>query len=126
MSRARAHFLSHPSPNFRRELPLMAFRLPSRVSRAGVLVAFGGTVLLTLAFVYERRVSGAPLRLGRDEDGAFRWLTKRDLLLMRAQELEHALKESPDSTRLQRRLAVRRGHERGRRGSSGKKASTSS
>jgi hypothetical protein len=63
----------------------MFVRLPARISRYGVLVAFGGTVLLTLAFIYERRVAGAPMRLGRDRDGDFRWLTKRDLLLMRVQ-----------------------------------------
>jgi hypothetical protein len=114
----------------------MFVRLPARISRYGVLVAFGGTVLLTLAFIYERRVAGAPMRLGRDRDGDFRWLTKRDLLLMRVQvspvaiiafprrptssspphttsfptrqqELEFALKDAPNSSRIQRRLKVR-------------------
>jgi hypothetical protein len=56
------------------------FALPQRVSRVIVLAGMGATLGATAYYAYHRAVRGDPMRLARDGDGVWRWMSKRDQL----------------------------------------------
>ena len=56
------------------------FRIPAHVSRVAVLGVMGSVVALSAYVTYERVVNRKPMRLQRDADGVWRWLTMEQYL----------------------------------------------
>jgi hypothetical protein len=55
-------------------------RLTQAAGRVAVLSAAAGVTALVLTYVYAVRVAGVPMRMVRDQDGLWRWMTRRDVL----------------------------------------------
>lgn len=55
-------------------------RIPTHVSRVAVLGVMGSVVALSAYVTYERVVNRKPMRLQRDADGVWRWLTMEQYL----------------------------------------------
>jgi hypothetical protein len=57
--------------------------LPQRVSRYVVLAGMAATLGATGYYSYHRAVAGDPMRLYRDEEGVWRWMSKQDQLSLK-------------------------------------------
>lgn len=67
---------------------LRGLSLPFSASRLAVLGVSAFTVTLTGVFWYQRAFNANPMRLAKDADGVYRYMTKADLLRIKVNEAE--------------------------------------
>lgn len=64
-------------------MSFLRFRLPAALSRGAVVAAFCCTTTAITAYIYSTRVGGNPTRIYKDKDGAWRMMTRHDVMILR-------------------------------------------